>query len=86
MPESKLTVLRRRQIGFVFQAINLVPALTVRQNITLPLRLAGTRAERHQLADILHRVGLADSHGSHDTGVRIRTTSPISVWEEDESR
>ena len=63
MSESKLTVLRRRDIGFVFQAFNLVPALTVRQNITLPLRLAGKRVDRKQLADILHRVGLAERAG-----------------------
>ena len=43
----------------MFQAFNLVPALTVRQNVTLPLRLAGRRADRRQVADILHRVGLA---------------------------
>jgi putative ABC transport system ATP-binding protein len=60
MSEPKLTVLRRRQIGFVFQAFNLVPALTVRQNIMLPLRLAGVRADSSQLADILQRVGLTD--------------------------
>jgi putative ABC transport system ATP-binding protein len=63
MSESKLTVLRRREIGFVFQAFNLVPSLTVRQNVTLPLRLAGKRADRQQLTDLLHRVGLADRAG-----------------------
>jgi putative ABC transport system ATP-binding protein len=60
MSESKLTVLRRRQIGFVFQAFNLIPALTVRQNVTLPLRLAGKRADSRQVTDILHRVGLTE--------------------------
>jgi putative ABC transport system ATP-binding protein len=63
MSEPKLTVLRRRQIGFVFQAFNLIPALTVRQNVTLPLRLAGERADSRRVADILHRVGLADRAG-----------------------
>lgn len=60
MSESKLTVLRRRQIGFVFQAYNLVQALTVRQNVTLPLRLDGKRTDRRQVDDILDRVGLAE--------------------------
>jgi putative ABC transport system ATP-binding protein len=63
MSESKLTVLRRTEIGFVFQAFNLLPALTVRQNITLPLRLAGKRADRRELVDLLHRMGLAERAG-----------------------
>ncbi|MDN3261284.1 ABC transporter ATP-binding protein [Streptomyces sp. CSDS2] len=58
MDETELTHLRRQRVGFVFQAFNLVPALTVRQNITLPLRLAGQRADRRWLEEILHRVGL----------------------------
>ncbi|MER0449188.1 ABC transporter ATP-binding protein [Streptomyces sp. Edi4] len=58
MDETALTHVRRRRVGFVFQAFNLVPALTVRQNITLPLRLAGERADRGWLDEIIHRVGL----------------------------
>ncbi|HSX98814.1 MAG TPA: ABC transporter ATP-binding protein [Streptomyces sp.] len=56
--ETALTKLRRRQIGFVFQSFNLVPSLTVRQNIELPLRLAGERIENAWLQEILERVGL----------------------------
>ncbi len=63
LSESDLTVLRRREIGFVFQAFNLVPALTVWQNVTLPLRLAGRRADRRRVAEILDRVGLAERVG-----------------------
>ncbi|MFI6344141.1 ABC transporter ATP-binding protein [Streptomyces sp. NPDC050560] len=59
MNETELTKLRRSRIGFVFQAFNLVPSLTVRQNIELPLRLAGRRRERAWLEEILGRVGLA---------------------------
>ncbi|MFD4559091.1 ABC transporter ATP-binding protein [Streptomyces sp. NPDC058469] len=58
MDETELTHLRRQRVGFVFQAFNLVPALTVRQNITLPLRLAGQRTDRGWLDEIIHRVGL----------------------------
>jgi putative ABC transport system ATP-binding protein len=57
---TRLTELRRDRIGFVFQAFNLVPALTVEQNVTLPLRLAGRRADRHAVAGVLDRVGLGD--------------------------
>ena len=42
---TRLTELRRDRIGFVFQAFNLLPTLTVDQNVTLPLRLAGRRAD-----------------------------------------
>ena len=43
LDETALTRLRREQIGFVFQAFNLLPALTAEQNITVPVRLAGRR-------------------------------------------
>ncbi|MFC6885559.1 MULTISPECIES: ABC transporter ATP-binding protein [Actinomadura] len=61
--ETELTELRRRRVGFVFQAFNLVPSLTVEQNITLPLRLARTRADRAWLDEVVARVGLADRAG-----------------------
>ncbi|HEY3187624.1 MAG TPA: ATP-binding cassette domain-containing protein, partial [Solirubrobacteraceae bacterium] len=41
LSQTRLTELRRDRIGFVFQAFNLLPSLTVEQNVTLPLRLAG---------------------------------------------
>jgi putative ABC transport system ATP-binding protein len=55
---ARLTELRRDRIGFVFQAFNLLPSLTVEQNVTLPLRLAGRRADARALAAVLGRVGL----------------------------
>ncbi|MEU4697558.1 ABC transporter ATP-binding protein [Nonomuraea dietziae] len=58
MDESALTELRRRRVGFVFQAFNLVSALTVLENITLPLRLAGEKVDGAWLAEIVGRVGL----------------------------
>ncbi|MFI1400042.1 ABC transporter ATP-binding protein [Streptomyces sp. NPDC020681] len=60
MNENKLTVLRRTRLGFVFQSFNLLPSLTVEQNVLLPLRLAGHRADRRRAADVLGKVGLAD--------------------------
>jgi putative ABC transport system ATP-binding protein len=56
--ERRLTVLRRERIGFVFQAFNLMPSLTVAQNIGLPLRLDGRRAKRSVVRDVAARVGL----------------------------
>ncbi|ONI85406.1 ABC transporter [Actinosynnema sp. ALI-1.44] len=58
MTESQLTVLRRERIGFIFQAYNLLSTLTVEQNITLPLRLAGKRVDRGLLAQVVRAVGL----------------------------
>ncbi|ACZ83146.1 ABC transporter ATP-binding protein [Streptosporangium roseum] len=63
MNETELTELRRKRIGFVFQAFNLVSSLTVTENITLPLRLAGVRVDRAWLEEIVDRVGLAGRTG-----------------------
>jgi len=58
LSERRLTVLRRERIGFVFQAFNLLPSLTVAQNIGLPLRLDGHRARRSSVREVAARVGL----------------------------
>ncbi|MGH3243426.1 MAG: ABC transporter ATP-binding protein [Spirillospora sp.] len=63
MNETKLTELRRKRVGFVFQAFNLVSSLTVEQNITLPLRLSRTRVDKAWLSDVVERVGLANRTG-----------------------
>src|ERR1700748_3791094 len=56
--ERRLTILRRERIGCVFQAFNLLPSLTVAQNIALPLRLDGRRPRRSAVREIAARVGL----------------------------
>ncbi|MFB7058142.1 ABC transporter ATP-binding protein [Streptomyces vinaceus] len=58
MNENQLTELRRSRLGFVFQAFNLLPSLTVEQNVLLPMRLAGGRQDRARADDLLARVGL----------------------------
>ncbi|GHE41822.1 ABC transporter ATP-binding protein [Streptomyces vinaceus] len=58
MNENELTELRRSRLGFVFQAFNLLPSLTVEQNVLLPMRLAGGRQDRARAEDLLARVGL----------------------------
>src|SRR5438270_4764400 len=58
LSERKLTILRRERIGFVFQAFNLMPSLTVAQNIALPLRLDGSRPRRSTVREVAARVGL----------------------------
>ena len=58
LSERRLTILRRERIGFIFQAFNLLPSLTVTQNIGLPLRLDGRRPRRSEVRDVAARVGL----------------------------
>ncbi|WBB93287.1 ABC transporter ATP-binding protein [Verrucosispora sp. WMMC514] len=60
LSETKLTKLRRNRIGFVFQAFNLIGALTVEENIHLPLRLSGVRPDAVWLRQVVERVGLGD--------------------------
>ncbi|MGW4298209.1 ABC transporter ATP-binding protein [Streptomyces sp. NPDC004646] len=59
LPERRLAELRRSRVGFVFQAFNLMPTMTVAQNVELPGRLAGKRPDRDRVAGALARVGLA---------------------------
>ena len=58
LSERRLTILRRERVGFVFQAFNLMPSLTVTQNIGLPLRLDGRRPKRAEIREVAARVGL----------------------------
>lgn len=58
LDERRLTRFRRTRIGFVFQAFNLLPSLTVEQNITLPLRLAGEGTDHDSVRGVTAAVGL----------------------------
>ncbi len=58
--ERDLTLVRRQHIGFVFQAYNLVPAMTARENILLPSSLGGPEPERHYYDMVIDRLGLTD--------------------------
>jgi putative ABC transport system ATP-binding protein len=59
--EHDRTLFRRQHIGIVFQFFNLIPTLTVLENVTLPLELAGTRGNgRREAAELLGRVGLGN--------------------------
>jgi putative ABC transport system ATP-binding protein len=63
MDDTARTVLRRRQVGFVFQSFNLVPTLTVAENIALPFQLAGNpvSADQQQWTDhLMHVLGLTE--------------------------
>ncbi|MDT0306620.1 ABC transporter ATP-binding protein [Streptomyces sp. DSM 44917] len=60
LDDRRLTLLRRERIGFVFQAFNLLSTLTVAENITLPLDLAGRRPDPQWLETLIGLVGLRD--------------------------
>ncbi|WP_339164566.1 ABC transporter ATP-binding protein [Siminovitchia sp. FSL W7-1587] len=56
--ETQLAIFRRRQIGLIYQFYNLIPVLTVEENITLPLLLDGHKVDEKQFQDIVNRLGL----------------------------
>lgn len=60
LDDRRLTLLRRDRIGFVFQAFNLIPTLTVAENIALPTDLAGTKGSRAWTDTLVDVVGLRD--------------------------
>ena len=52
--------MRRDKVGFVFQAVNLIPTLTAEENLTLPLDLAGRKPDASWMVNIIETVGLQD--------------------------
>ena len=60
LKDEELTIFRRRKIGFVFQAYNLVPMLTVKENILLPAELDGRKADEDFVGQIVRTLGLSE--------------------------
>ncbi|MQW74249.1 ATP-binding cassette domain-containing protein [Nocardioides sp. dk4132] len=60
LTDDQLTTFRREQLGFVFQAFNLLPMLTAEQNIRLPLELAGRQADPERFTRLVEILGLTD--------------------------
>lgn len=58
LDETALAIFRRRQIGLIYQFYNLIPILTVEENLTLPLLLDGRKPDRARLDDIINKLGL----------------------------
>ena len=63
MPEDRLTVFRRRNIGFIFQAFNLIPELTVEQNIIFPMLLDHQKPDQRYLEELLAVLNLRERRG-----------------------
>ena len=67
MNDRKLTVFRRRNIGFIFQAFNLIPELTVEQNIIFPLLLDYQKPDKRYLEELLTVLNLKDGKHRSDS-------------------
>ena len=65
LKEDELTILRRRQIGFVFQFFNLIPSQNVYENIILPMRLDGRKEDSEYVEDIIRMLGLEEKKLSY---------------------
>ena len=68
LSDDQLTEMRREQIGFVFQSFNLVPTITAKDNILLPLSLAGKKHDRDWFNTVIQALGLGDrlNHKPHE--------------------
>ena len=58
LDETALAIFRRRQIGLIYQFYNLIPILTVQENLTLPLLLDGRKPDEKQISTLVQRLGL----------------------------
>lgn len=63
LDETALAIFRRRQIGLIYQFYNLIPILTVEENLTLPLRLDGRKPDKRQIDTLVQTLGLQDRLG-----------------------
>lgn len=64
LKEEALTIFRRRKIGFVFQSYNLVPVLSIYENVVLPVELDGKRCDRSFVKEILDTLGIREKAGN----------------------
>ena len=60
LKDEKRSIFRRRKIGFIFQEYNLIPILTVEENIVMPVLLDGNKVDKKEVDELLERLGLAD--------------------------
>lgn len=60
LKDEELTIFRRRKIGFVFQAFNLVPVMSVYENIVLPIELDGEKPNQELVNEIINTLGLSE--------------------------
>lgn len=97
MDEAALDILRRERVSYVFSSRNLLPSLTVAENLTLPLRLAKRSAAPSLVIDLVRRAGLSEDLDSMPTDLchgqrqkvaitRAMITSPVVILADDPAR
>ena len=74
LKDEALTIFRRRKIGFVFQAYNLVPVLNVYENIVLPVELDGRKIDSKYISSVTEMLGISSKLGE-PSGTAIRRTA-----------
>ncbi|MCR5828896.1 MAG: ABC transporter ATP-binding protein [Lachnospiraceae bacterium] len=65
LTDDELTIFRRRKIGFVFQSFNLVPVLSVYENIVLPIELDGDEPDKEYINKLIDTLGLSDKKNAY---------------------
>ena len=75
LKDEALTIFRRRKIGFVFQAYNLVPVLNVYENIVLPVELDGRKIDRGYISSVTETAGHKRASLANLPGTAIRRTA-----------
>ena len=60
LKDEKRSILRRRKIGFIFQTYNLIPVLTVKENIVMPVLLDGNKVDDKEVDDLIELLGLTE--------------------------
>src|ERR1035437_6828347 len=78
LKDKALTQLRRDRIGFIFQSLNLVPTLSARENILLPLAIAGRQPEQDWYDVVIETVGLRDRLDHRPTELSGGVNSSVS--------
>lgn len=92
MNDDKLTIFRRRSVGFIFQSYNLIPILNVYENIVLPIELDGARVDKGYVNQVIETLGLkekvnnlpANLSGGQQQRVAIAralATKPLLSWQ-----
>src|SRR5919112_2631767 len=77
--DRALTLLRRREVGFIFQSYNLLPVLNAEQNIALPVRIGGDDPDRDWLDTLIRTVDLDDRRTHRPTELSGGPQKPVAV-------